>query len=172
MLINCDHCGISFSKSPSKVKSKNYCSKKCRHSDKYTLLNCGTCGKEFEKINTTIFPNNFCSRKCAAIFTSPRMTDLNKKMNPERMTFENRLRIREGRLRTSPGCKSYKKYLGVHVHRIVAADKLGRKLKKGEIVHHKDENIHNNHPDNLEVLASQSDHARHHMLKRYGKTTH
>ncbi len=37
-------------------------------------------------------------------------------------------------------------------HRLVAEKMVGRKLKKGEIVHHKDENKQNNSPNNLEVL--------------------
>ena len=38
-------------------------------------------------------------------------------------------------------------------HRFVAEKKLGRKLQISEIVHHKDRNWKNNHPDNLEVLS-------------------
>jgi hypothetical protein len=33
----------------------------------------------------------------------------------------------------------------------------------GEVVHHIDEDIHNNNPENLEVLGSQVDHAREHF---------
>ena len=40
--------------------------------------------------------------------------------------------------------------------------KLGRPLEKGEIVHHKDEDKKNNKPSNLELMASQSQHAKHH----------
>lgn len=64
---------------------------------------------------------------------------------------------------------SYKKINSRHLHRIVAEAKIGRPLKPGEIVHHKDGNKRNNHPDNLEVLASQADHARIHMLEYWGK---
>jgi hypothetical protein len=58
--------------------------------------------------------------------------------------------------------KSYKRISGRHLHRIVAEAKLGRALLPGEVVHHKDENKRNNHPDNLEVLPSQSVHAKLH----------
>ncbi len=57
---------------------------------------------------------------------------------------------------------SYKKWLGRHEHRVVAERMLGRPLVKGEIVHHKDGNKHNNSPDNLEVMT-QSEHMREHM---------
>ena len=47
-------------------------------------------------------------------------------------------------------------------HRLVAEQKLGRRLEPGELVHHKDENKQNNHPDNLEVVASNAEHFVHH----------
>ena len=39
---------------------------------------------------------------------------------------------------------------------------LGRELKKGEVVHHKDGNKKNNDPDNLMVFASTNDHTMYH----------
>jgi hypothetical protein len=39
-------------------------------------------------------------------------------------------------------------------HRINAERKIGRRLKPGEQVHHKDENKHNNEEDNLQVIES------------------
>jgi hypothetical protein len=59
--------------------------------------------------------------------------------------------------------KSYPKIGSRHVHRIIAAQKLGRPLLPGEVVHHKDGNKLNFAPDNIEVLPSQGDHARHHF---------
>jgi hypothetical protein len=61
---------------------------------------------------------------------------------------------------------TYRKLLGRHEHRRVAEEKLGRKLLKGEIVHHIDENRHNNHPDNLMVLPNQSEHLKLHRKTR------
>jgi hypothetical protein len=52
--------------------------------------------------------------------------------------------------------------MGVHEHRTIAEQKIGRKLKPGEIVHHKDHNKRNNDPENIEVLASQSEHCKVH----------
>lgn len=47
-------------------------------------------------------------------------------------------------------------------HRILAEEVIGRPLKKGEVVHHKDGNPRNNLIDNLEVLSSQVEHAKLH----------
>ena len=63
--------------------------------------------------------------------------------------------------------ETYKKLHSRHEHRVVAERMLGRALKHGEIVHHKDGNKHNNDPANLEVMT-QAEHARLHMLERYG----
>lgn len=52
-------------------------------------------------------------------------------------------------------------------HKIVAQNKLGRKLRKGEQVHHRDHNKQNNHPDNLLVVASRAEHAVHHRKKGF-----
>lgn len=46
-------------------------------------------------------------------------------------------------------------------HRLVVEDKVGRRIQKGEHVHHKDECRTNNHPDNLAVLTRTA-HLRHH----------
>lgn len=55
----------------------------------------------------------------------------------------------------------YIKEFNRHQHRVVMERVLGRKLKKGEIVHHVDGNKKNNHPSNLQVMT-QADHARLH----------
>lgn len=47
---------------------------------------------------------------------------------------------------------------GTYVHRIVAEAMLDRPLLPGEVVHHIDGDKTNNHPDNLQVFASHSEH--------------
>lgn len=49
-------------------------------------------------------------------------------------------------------------------HRIIMEQHLGRKLKSTEIVHHIDGNPQNNDISNLELLNSQSEHAKMHGL--------
>lgn len=57
---------------------------------------------------------------------------------------------------------SYIKRDGRHEHRVIAEQKIGRPLKKGEVVHHLDGNKRNNSPDNLQVLPSRAEHSRIH----------
>jgi len=43
-------------------------------------------------------------------------------------------------------------------HLIIAEEKLGRKLRKGEVVHHIDCDKLNNSPDNLDILNNEKEH--------------
>lgn len=47
-------------------------------------------------------------------------------------------------------------------HRLVMQYKIGRKLTKGEVVHHIDKDKGNNHPDNLELFPSMKGHLAQH----------
>ena len=51
----------------------------------------------------------------------------------------------------------------IPVHRWVAEKKLGRELRPGEVVHHKDRDKSNNDPDNLWVFRNQEEHDRVHL---------
>ena len=47
-------------------------------------------------------------------------------------------------------------------HIVIAESVIGRELKDGEVVHHKDRKRRNNDPSNLMVFTSSSAHARYH----------
>lgn len=49
-------------------------------------------------------------------------------------------------------------------HRLVGAGLAGRPLRKGEVVHHRDNVRTNNSPDNLEVMTAEA-HRRHHFAE-------
>lgn len=53
----------------------------------------------------------------------------------------------------------------IYLHVVVAERKIGRRLKKGECVHHVDMNKTNNDPDNLIVFKTARDHSLFHSLK-------
>ena len=98
---------------------------------------------------------HFCSNAC-------KMRTLNEELNPNRMTHEVREKLRKAHLGSGEG-KTYTKTYGVHTHRIVAEQKLGRKLLPGEVVHHIDGDKRNNNPENLMVFSSQKEHAAWHI---------
>jgi len=68
--------------------------------------------------------------------------------------------------------KGYKRYSdsGTLVHRHVAARKLSRKLRPGEVVHHKNRDKTDNRRSNLHVFKSQKAHHAAHKKdkKRFG----
>ncbi|WP_445300574.1 HNH endonuclease, partial [Microcoleus sp. BROC3] len=53
-------------------------------------------------------------------------------------------------------------YKTVYLHRVVAEQTIDRKLRPGEVVHHLDEDISNNSPENLVICSSPSVHGRYH----------
>ena len=54
------------------------------------------------------------------------------------------------------------------IHRIIAEYLIGRTLLDDEVVHHKDGDKLNNHPDNLQVMT-RSDHMKLHSAERWKK---
>ena len=104
----------------------------------------------------------YCSIECFKKVSRPRMAEMNKDLNPNRMTEETKNKIRESRLTEPSERKTYTKRFGRHEHRIVAEEKIGRPLKPGEVVHHIDGNKQNNKPENLMVFKNQSEHVRWH----------
>ena len=139
---------------------------------------CSWCGKEIYRFPSqlAVSKHSFCSKECTRNFrqkaTNPdgytkhqHLSEYNRKNNAFRMTDEVKAKLSLAKFGSGEG-KTYPKLHGRHVHRTVAERVLGRKLKPGEIVHHKDGNKQNFSPDNLEVLPSQSEHAKLHMAKR------
>lgn len=161
MKVVCTWCRKEFSVRPSRVKERNFCTRECYH--KFKARNriktyCFRCGKPVNKPPSKASERSFCSPQC-------NMKTMNEELNPHRMTPEIRKKLRESRLGTGEG-KSYEKTYGRHTHRIVAEQKLGRKLLPGEVVHHIDGNIRNNNPENLMIFPSQKEHAEWHA--KYG----
>ena len=79
---------------------------------------------------------------------------------------------RKSRSKTYVHSDGYKRYedSDKSVHRHVAERKLGRKLRKGEVVHHKNRDKLDNRRDNLWVFKSQKEHHKAHKRdkKRFG----
>ena len=56
---------------------------------------------------------------------------------------------------------------GMSIHKAVVQNKIGRKLRSGEVVHHNDGNKSNFRKSNLSVM-SRSFHSRLHSAKKRG----
>lgn len=56
----------------------------------------------------------------------------------------------------------------VFEHRLIVEKYIGRYLTKTELVHHIDENVSNNSPENLFVFENKSAHFKFHLAIRYG----
>jgi len=53
----------------------------------------------------------------------------------------------------------------VYQHRLVMEKHLGRYLHEGEVVHHINNNPHDNRLENLQLFVSNAEHIRHHLQK-------
>ncbi|MEG4350285.1 HNH endonuclease [Microcoleus sp. LAD1_D3] len=60
-------------------------------------------------------------------------------------------------------------YQVVYLHRVIAEQTIGRKLRPGEVVHHLDHDKTNNSPDNLVVCSSASVHWQYHIRSLHQK---
>lgn len=146
----CKFCGDEFATKPSEVKKGKgiYCSRDCfntvRNQSKY--IPCSNCGNNkfypaarWKRNKSGYF---FCSRKCNFFYQQG---------------------IRSTTYKDGRYIGWYKRdKSGEREHRVVAEACLGRKLEKGEIVHHIDGNKQNNHPKNLRVM-NNSDHRKAHL---------
>ena len=141
----CLKCGKPFKVRPSEVLTKRYCNKVC--ASKKETRPCVRCGVSVTRVRSQMLKVVYCGRTCANIGMASRLAEMNRQLNPTRMTLETRTKLRNARLGTGEG-KGYAKTFGVHTHRIVASEKLGRPLRKGEVVHHKDEVKRNNDQGN------------------------
>lgn len=145
------------------MRKKTRNCKTCKTPNKMHAEFCAGCGKGLRKgqeRNCKICQRLFVPSPAAR--TGEYCSAICRQRGISRATAEKRGDKQRGR----GSGKGYVKRGGRHEHRVVAEQKLGRPLQKGEIVHHDDEVKSNNNPGNLLVMT-QAEHARLHKLKEH-----
>lgn len=128
---------------------------------KYAHGTCVQCGLRFISVTKTKkSKRKYCSRSC--IWKATKGPEYNA-------AIAKASACKRGDLQRGKGSLWYVKENGRHQHRVVAERMLGRPLRKGEIVHHKDGNKKNNDPFNLEVMF-QGKHMQEHGIGIPGMT--
>lgn len=124
-------------------------------------IRCLMCGKAQVRFRSQVHSERmFCGRACQGAWRS-RQTDA------KAAHWKGGTRTDRGRVQLLlpwhhlADAKGY-----VYRYQIVAELKLRRNLLPEEVVHHVDEDITNDHPDNLRVFANQAEHARFHGRQR------
>jgi len=167
---------------------------------KWGFLFLGKAKMGFKKGNYPINKADICEPELVYLYTTKRIsgTKLAEMFDVNLCTIYNRLRALGIKIRSNseshvgiqarennPNWKGGESvdgagYVTVNIngkqfrkHRIIAEQKLGRELMPNEVVHHIDGDIKNNHPENIEILSSQSEHIKKHInskkMSRRGK---
>lgn len=143
--------------------SNVFCSRDCKSKYGSVEVSCFFCRKKIVKSRSRITRNehNFCSKECTDKGKGEYMHGARiGTYNGGRTTFSNYIAISD-KQNSSSNKRGY-----ILEHRYVMENFIGRKLKKGEVVHHIDRDRTNNDISNLILFPSQSEHIKHHNLCR------
>lgn len=156
----CPQCGVTFSQcNPAKLSAVTYCSAACGHASRRGRPSgranriekqCVICGESFTVNKSRESSAKYCSHKCRIDGMTGVRIKVGGKFRGPRSAYV-MVYLPDDPMANSRGA--------VYEHRLVARDMvLGRPLKPGEVVHHKDRDGTNNEPSNLQVMT-QAEHA-------------
>lgn len=146
-------------------------------------LNCKTCNKEFlgDPYKVKIGKGKFCSHSCSAKYRTGKLNPFyGKKHTEEWKKQQSKRQLGEKSILWKGGRRKDKKnywhiYMPEHPnsvdvyipeHRYMAECYLGRFLSSEEEVHHIDENVENNLPENLYLFPSTGYHMNFHRWSK------
>ena len=146
----CAECGETFRE---RYKGNHkFCSLECNyaHKRKRSIVECEYCGRSVEKQTYQVKRNkyNFCSMECRDKYRSENFSGENSPLAGSKQSDEHKQK--RGIYKSGEDCHNWAGGETIHMgyrfirvdgkkvaeHRIVAEKALGRKLRKGEEVHH------------------------------------
>ncbi len=167
--LTCRHCLSDFFVPNSRVTTAKYCSRKCSdsHPRKHHVVRCRECASMFPRKKSASDRNktwgNFCSANCISNFKKRTYSGAGNPNHKGRNFDSDGYRLYTPQASTKLGMGKIK------LHHAVAFLAVGiTKLPKGMHVHHKNCNVLDNRPENLQLMTI-SDHKWIH--KQYGVAT-
>lgn len=151
---NCIQCGTYFSVAEHRDKSAKYCSQNCHYNHGRVTCICEVCGKKFIRQKSEF--GKCCSLSCAGKKGEKHYAGFNGVY--KQIDDKGYYKVFEPYHPLAVGGR-------VREAHLIAYEKLGVILQKGEVLHHIDEDRTNNDPTNLMVMT-RADHTRHHTLDR------
>ena len=162
----CEVCGKPYTYYPS-VQVGRYCSPECRAigrnpamrrdllTEPYLRQRYETDGLSAKEIAVELSASKYTVLRALRRLGIERRQPSGRKVGPGGYVY---IRFPSHPFATSGGY--------VREHRLVMEKMIGRYLKSGEVVHHKNGNRADNRPANLELHSSNSEHHRHHHADR------
>lgn len=164
----CAHCGVSFSVPHFRKDVAKFCSRTCseKHPRQHNMVRCRECGKEFARKASHAKKNawgNFCGMECLSIAKRRMYAG---EGNPN---FKGRNFDADGYRLYVPTASDHQYGRNIKLHHKVTFDIMGiSEIPKGMHVHHRNCNVLDNSPKNLQLMTA-SDHKWLH--KQYGVAT-
>lgn len=148
----CLFCGkkleLSMFRDKSEYGRAKFCNRTCYlafHATRYEVRFCELCGASFKWSARWKWTKKFCSKKCRYLAA--------KKHGTTYISGNGYVYIKD---HSHPDGRKTKGY--VLLHRVIAECMLGRRLRSGEVVHHKNGNTQDNRPENLRIYQSHKEH--------------
>jgi hypothetical protein len=139
-LKQCKHCGKDFNPHLGRVETNIYCSRQCFFESRRVYKVCERCGDTFY-VRANFQRTRFCSTSCRR---GVKIEALRAKRHTNGTGYVYRYAPEHPSIKGKP-------YQYVAEHRLVMEAMLGRFLRSGENVHHKNGDRGDNRPENLEL---------------------